>query len=160
MNASSRIGTLLLLATCLAGSSPAGAEDFFMRPGAFNYLTCVQIASTSRKTAVREQELKTLIDRASGDAFGRLVSLQAYEAEYLKSQSELKKLATLAAAKNCAADAAAQEKYKAGKSGKNAKAAAKAAKAAKASKAAKPPKTPKPAEGTTTAPVTSPGPAN
>ena len=138
MKASLRIGAYLLVATSM-GCAKAQAQEFFVRPGAYDYLGCPQIASNIRKAAAREQELKILIESASADAFGKFIAVQSYQTDYLKAQGEQKLLAEQAAKKNCAADLAAapSKKFKSAKSGKAAK-ASKAAKPPKAGKAAKP----------------------
>lgn len=134
MKASFRIGAYLLV-TASTGCTTGQAQEFFARPGAYDYLDCPRIASTIRKAAAREQELKILIDRASTDVFGRLVAVQSYQTDYLKVQGEQKLLAVQAAKKNCAADlaAASSKKFKRAKSGKP-------------SKVAKPPKPAKPSK--------------
>ncbi len=132
MKASVRIGAYLLVAAA-AGCSAGQAQEFFARPGAYDYFDCPRLASASRKAAARELELKTLIDRASADVFGRFVAVQSYQTDYLKVQGERKLLAEQSNRRNCAAEpagASSSKKFK-------------PAKSAKPSKAGKPPKSAK-----------------
>jgi hypothetical protein len=97
----------LLLLTLLAGCA-AESVDLFVRPGRFNYLNCTEIAAATRTTAAREQELKTLIERAEKETFGVLVAAAAYRSDLLRTQGELKQLAETAQDKKCAPEPAAQ----------------------------------------------------
>ena len=98
---------VLLLAALSAGCAGDAAEQFFVRPGAFDYLGCPEIAATARNAATREQELKTLIERAEKESFGVLMAAASYRSDYLRVQGEQKVLAEEARKKNCAADPAA-----------------------------------------------------
>jgi hypothetical protein len=93
----------LLLATLLSGCAAESVDLLFVTPGRFDYLGCADIADATRSAATREQELKTLIDRAEKDSFGAIVAAAAYRSEYLKAQGELKLLAEAARNKNCMA---------------------------------------------------------
>jgi hypothetical protein len=94
----------LVLATFTAGCAGDTAEQFLVRPGRFDYLSCPEIAKTSATTAKREQELKALIDRAEKEAFGILMAAASYRSEYLQAQGEQKMLAEVARQKNCGAE--------------------------------------------------------
>ena len=92
---------MLVSATFTAGCAGDAAEQFLVRPGRFDYLSCPEIAKTSETAAKREQELKTLIDRAEKESFGVLMAAASYRGEYLQAQGEQKMLAEVARQKNC-----------------------------------------------------------
>ena len=94
----------LVLTTLTAGCAGDAAEHFWVRPGRFDYLSCLEIAKTRETAAKREQELKTLIDRAEKESFGVLMAAASYRGEYLQAQSEQKMLADVARQKNCGAE--------------------------------------------------------
>jgi hypothetical protein len=92
-------GAALLLAATVSG---CGSFDMlFVTPGAFDYLSCADIASATKGTAARQQELKVLIDKAEQESIGVVVAASAYRSEYLKTQGDLKLLAEAARSKNC-----------------------------------------------------------
>jgi hypothetical protein len=91
----------LVLATFTAGCAGDAAEQFLVRPGRFDYLSCPEIAKTSETAARREQELKALIDRAEKESFGVLMAAASYRGEYLQARGEQKMLAEVARQKNC-----------------------------------------------------------
>jgi hypothetical protein len=94
----------LLLATFVTGCGGQAGEEFFVRPGRFDYLECPAIANATQAAAAREQELKTLMERAGKESFGVLVAEASYRGEYLRAQGEQKMLAEVAQRKNCAAE--------------------------------------------------------
>jgi hypothetical protein len=91
----------LLLATFATGCGGQAGEEFFVRPGNFDYLDCPAIATATHKAAAREQDLKTLIERAGKESFGVLMAEASYRGEYLRAQGEQKMLAEVAQRKNC-----------------------------------------------------------
>jgi hypothetical protein len=91
----------LLLATFATGCGGQAGEEFFARPGRFDYLDCPAIAAATHKAAAREQELKILIERAGKESFGVLMAEASYRGEYLRAQGEQKMLAEVAQQKNC-----------------------------------------------------------
>ncbi|HET7678617.1 MAG TPA: hypothetical protein VFK79_00605 [Xanthobacteraceae bacterium] len=91
------------LVTITAGCAGGTAEQLLVRPGRFDYLSCPEIAKASETAAKREQELKTLIDRAEKESFGVLMAGASYRGDYLQAQGEQKMLADVARQKNCAA---------------------------------------------------------
>ena len=94
----------LVLATFTAGCAGDAAEQFLVRPGRFDYLSCAEIAKASETAAKREQQLKALIDRAEKESFGILMAAASYRGEYLQAQGEQKMLAEVARQKNCGAE--------------------------------------------------------
>lgn len=98
-----RAAAALLLASLAAGCAGDAAEGLVVRPGRFDYLGCPELATAAQNAARREQELKTLIDRAEKESFGVLMAAASYRGEYLQAQREQKMLAEAARQKNCAA---------------------------------------------------------
>ncbi len=87
-----------------AGCAGDAAEQFLVRPGRFDYLSCAEIAKASETAAKRERDLKALIDRAEKESFGVLMAAASYRGEYLQAQGEQKMLAEVASQKNCGAE--------------------------------------------------------
>jgi hypothetical protein len=99
-----RIAGALLLAALSAGCAGEAGEQMFNRPGRFDYFACPEIATTMQGAVRREQELKTLIDRAEKESIGVLIAGPSYRGDLLRAQGEQKMLAEVAARKNCAAE--------------------------------------------------------
>lgn len=91
-------------ATLIAGCAGDAAEQFLVRPGRFDYLSCAEIAKAGETAAKREQQLKALIERAEKESFGILMAAASYRGEYLQAQGEQKMLAEVARQKNCGAE--------------------------------------------------------
>jgi hypothetical protein len=87
-----------------AGCAGDAAEQFLVRPGRFDYLSCAEIAKASEAGARRERDLKALIDRAEKESFGVLMAAASYRGEYLQAQGEQTMLAEVARQKNCGAE--------------------------------------------------------
>jgi hypothetical protein len=94
-----RCVSALLLAAVLAGCT--GTEMMFVNPGSFDYMSCADLATNTRATLKREQDLKELIDRAEQDSVGILVAAATYRSEYLKARGDLRLLAEASQSKNC-----------------------------------------------------------
>ena len=94
----------LASATFTAGCAGDAAEQFLVRPGRFDYLSCAEIAKASETAAKREKDLKALIDRAEKESLGVLMAAASYRGEYLQAQGEQKMLAEVARQKNCGAE--------------------------------------------------------
>jgi len=92
------------LATANAACAGDAAEQLLIRPGRFDYLSCPEIAKAKETAAKREQELKTLIDRAEKESIGVLMAAASYRGDYLQAQGQQKMLAEVARQKNCAAE--------------------------------------------------------
>ena len=92
------------LATATAACAGDAAEQLLVRPGRFDYLSCPEIAKTRETAAKREQELKTLIERAEKESFGVLMAAASYRGDYLQAQGQQKMLAEVARQKNCATE--------------------------------------------------------
>jgi hypothetical protein len=96
-----RIGAALMLATLVAGCATESVDLLFVRPGQFDYLSCAEIATATQNAATREQELKTLTERAERESFGVLVAAAAYRSDYLRAQGQLRLLSEAAQNKKC-----------------------------------------------------------
>jgi hypothetical protein len=89
--------------TACSSSSDTGFS-LFADPGKYQFHSCVQIAAELKSRSVREQELKTLMDRADQSAGGAAVGFIAYKAEYVAASEELGMLRSTARSKNCERD--------------------------------------------------------
>ena len=89
----------ILLAAC--SSSGETSFSLFAEPGKYQYYTCAQIAAEVKNMARREQELKSLMDRADQSAGGAAVGFIAYKADYVAVSEELDSLHAAARSKSC-----------------------------------------------------------
>ncbi len=89
----------ILLAGCSSG--PDNMMTVFADPGKYEYHTCPQIAEQTRQWTGREQELRTLMDKAGEGAGGGFVSAIAYKQDHVAANEELRVLAAAARRKNC-----------------------------------------------------------
>jgi len=87
------------LAAC--SSSGDNAMTFFADPGKYQYHTCDQLATAAKTVSARQQELKTLIDRAEQGAAGAFVGTIAYRSDYIAATEDLRVLDATAREKNC-----------------------------------------------------------
>ena len=94
----------LLLAALVAGCAGDTAEQLFVRPGGFDYLSCPELVAAQQSAAKREQELKVLIDRAEKESIGVLIAAASYRSDYLRAQGEQKNVAEVIRQKNCPPD--------------------------------------------------------
>jgi hypothetical protein len=94
----------LLLAALTAGCAGENAEQLFVKPGAFDYMSCPELVSAAKSAEQREQNFTTLIARAEKDSFGVFMAEPAYRGELLKAQGEKKNVAEVFARKNCPPD--------------------------------------------------------
>jgi hypothetical protein len=92
------------LAACSSGSSTS--FSIFAEPGKYAYYSCQQIAGQIKNWTQRQQELKSLMERADQSAGGAAVSLIAYRADYVAAGEELDQLRASAHDKKCDQDAA------------------------------------------------------
>jgi hypothetical protein len=98
-----RISGALLLAALAAGCAGDSADQLFVLPGRFDYLSCPEIATTMTKTTARQEELKTLTERAGRESFGVVMATMSYRGDQLRLEGEQKMLAEVARRKNCPA---------------------------------------------------------
>jgi hypothetical protein len=101
MRATVRIGGLLAALTLAACSSIEETSELFVRPGKYEAYTCQQLAIETKNAAARERELKGLIEKAVREPTGPLISVVAYDTEYLTTFGELRQLRETAERKRC-----------------------------------------------------------
>src|SRR5690242_14528979 len=99
-----RLSGVLLLAGFTAGCAGDAAEQLFVQPGRFDYLSCPELVSERKKSAQREQELKILIDRAEKEPIGVVLAAASYRGEILRVQGEQKMQAEVMERKKCPPD--------------------------------------------------------
>ena len=87
----------------LAGCSSISDSSFtvFADPGKYTYYSCDQIILQTKIWTSREQDLRTLMDKAEQSAGGTVVNTLAYRADYVAATEELKILEKTARNKNC-----------------------------------------------------------
>jgi hypothetical protein len=98
-------GAAALLATTLGGCATSPSVDPFVAPAKFQYLRCEDIAKRLVATQKREQELRSLMDRAESGAGGSTVNMLVYQPELQTVQSELRQLNDAAVEKHCPEEA-------------------------------------------------------
>jgi hypothetical protein len=94
----------LLLAALAAGCAGDAAEQLFIKPGVFDYLSCPELVTAQQKAQKREQELNTLIERAEKETVGVLLAAASYRGDLLRAQGEQKMAAEVMRRKNCPPD--------------------------------------------------------
>jgi len=93
------LGAALLLGACSSGAD--SSFSLFAEPGKYQFHSCDQIAGEIKHWSSREQELKTLMDRADQSAGGAAVGIIAYKADYVAAGEELDLLKATAHSKKC-----------------------------------------------------------
>jgi hypothetical protein len=93
----------VLVCVFLAGCSSLGGNPatLFADPGKYQYSSCAQLAGQQQYWSTREQELRSLMDRAEQSAGGALVNVLAYKADHVAASEELKVVENAARNKNC-----------------------------------------------------------
>ena len=109
-----RPGAVLLLTGLTCGCAGDIGEQLYVQPGRYDYLDCHGIANAAENEKRREDELKTLIERAEKDMVGSVISAAAYHGDLLRAQGNLKMLAEVAQRKNCPPEPPAAAKEPAG----------------------------------------------
>jgi len=87
------------LAAGCASSDPVATV--LAHPGKYEFYPCPQLIETWGRVSARERELKELMDKAARDAGGALVSLLAYQSDYLTVRGELRMVEMEARRKKC-----------------------------------------------------------
>jgi len=100
-----KLGAAALLAAILGGCAASLSVDPFVAPAKFQFLRCEDIAKRLVSTQAREQELRSLMDRADTGVGGPAVNVLVYQPEYQTVQSELQQLRDAAAEKRCPEEA-------------------------------------------------------
>lgn len=90
-----------LAAPLAACSSTSETTFLFAEPGKYAYYNCAQLAVELKTWTKRQQELKSLLDRADQSAGGTAVGFLAYRGDYVSTSEELEMLHTAAHNKNC-----------------------------------------------------------
>ena len=96
----------LMLAGFAAGCAGDPAEQLFVQPGRFDYLSCQDLVTAQRDSTKREQELKILIERAEKESIGVLLAIASYRGELLRVQGEQKMQTEVIQRKKCPPDTA------------------------------------------------------
>lgn len=93
---------LLLLAFAGLAGCTNGAGSLLVDPGRYSAYHCDDLARRAKELAVREKELRELIERANqGGGGGAVIGSLAYRTDYESVRSEERLLQREAAAKNC-----------------------------------------------------------
>jgi hypothetical protein len=92
-------GTAWLLAACAPAS--VGPTTYFADPGQYENFSCPLLAERHRFWADRELELKLLMDKAERSTSGSIVSVIAYQGDYVAAREELKVIDTTRREKTC-----------------------------------------------------------
>src|SRR5260370_20995453 len=99
------VGIVLAGAILTACSTSSDTSfSFFVDPGKYQYHSCAQIAVEMKNWSRREQELKSLMDKADQSAGGAAVGFIAYKADYVAASEELELLQSAARSKKCEQD--------------------------------------------------------
>jgi hypothetical protein len=96
-----KLGAAGLLAATLGGCATSLNIDPFVAPAKFQFLRCEDIAKRLVATQTREQELRTLMDRAETGFGGPAVNMLVYQPDLQTVQSELRQLRDAAVEKRC-----------------------------------------------------------
>ena len=96
-----RIAPLLLCAALAGCTSAVEGPLLFSDAGKYQYHNCDQLAAAAKSQMAREQELKTLIEKAEQGAGGIIVSMMAYKTDYVAVEEDLRVIETTARNKNC-----------------------------------------------------------
>jgi hypothetical protein len=91
----------ILLAACASELSNPLIVGFSADPGQYEFHSCEQIAVQRKSLSDRLRDLKLLMDRAEKGAGGTVVSVIAYQPDYLAIQDQLKVIDATARKKNC-----------------------------------------------------------
>jgi hypothetical protein len=88
----------MALAGCGLGNGPG---SFFVDPGRYEAYHCNDLVARWKALAVREKELRALIDKASQTGTGAVIGTVAYRSDYESVLTEEKLVQREAAEKNC-----------------------------------------------------------
>jgi hypothetical protein len=90
----------LLLALSVAGCA-IEAPLFVADTGKYQFYNCEQLANSAKVQAVRQRDLKELIDKAEQGTAGVVVSVIAYRSDYVAVTEDLRVIEMTARDKNC-----------------------------------------------------------
>jgi hypothetical protein len=93
----------LIFSTLLAACSSAFENQLtvFADPAKYDYFNCEQLAAQRTVRKARDQELKSLMEKAERSTGGTFVNVIAYKAEYTEVQEDLKLIERAARTKKC-----------------------------------------------------------
>jgi len=102
-----RRGAAMAIAMALGGCAASlnVVGDPFVAPAKFQFLRCEDIAKRLAGAKTRDQELRTLMDRADTGIGGPAVNMLVYGPEFKTVQSELRQLQDIAVEKKCPEEA-------------------------------------------------------
>ena len=86
------------LAAC---SEAVNGFTVFVDPGEWEYYSCEQLIPQRTYWANKEQELKLLMDKARQGTGGAVVSVTAYQSDYVTAREELKVIDATARIEKC-----------------------------------------------------------
>ena len=73
----------------------------FADPAKYNFYNCEQLAAQRTDRKLREEELKSLMDKAERGTGGAFVNVIAYKADYTEVREDLKLIERTARTKKC-----------------------------------------------------------
>jgi hypothetical protein len=93
----------LLFSTLLAACTSALESQLtvFADPAKYDYFNCEQLAAQRTARKAREEELKSLMDKAERSTGGAFVNVIAYKADYTEVREDLKLIGRTARTKKC-----------------------------------------------------------
>src|SRR5262249_30821447 len=93
----------IIFSTCLSACTSALDSQFtlFADPGKYEFFNCDQLAAQRTSQKQREQELKSLMDKAERSTGSAFVNVIAYQTEYVEARENLKLIEATARAKKC-----------------------------------------------------------
>ena len=93
----------LVVSTLLAACTSALESQLtvFADPAKYDYFNCEQLAAQRTARKAREEELKSLMDKAERSTGGAFVNVIAYQTEYVEAREDLKLIEATARAKKC-----------------------------------------------------------
>ena len=93
----------LAVSTLLAACTSALESQLtvFADPAKYDYFNCDQLATQRTARKAREEELKSLMEKAERSTGGAFVNVIAYKGDYTEVQEDLKLIERTARAKKC-----------------------------------------------------------
>jgi hypothetical protein len=93
----------LVVSTLLAACTSALENQFtvFADPAKYDFYNCDQLAVQRTTRKAREEELKSLMDKAERGTGGAFVNVIAYKADYTEVREDLKLIEKTARTKKC-----------------------------------------------------------
>ena len=93
----------LVVSTLLAACTSALESQLtvFADPAKYDYFNCEQLAAQRTARKAREEELKSLMDKAERSTGGAFVNVIAYKADYTEVREDLKLIDKTARTKKC-----------------------------------------------------------